>query len=203
MGLHQLLKAVLLRSRGAGAHHGLRGEKGAHLDGQIDPDQHLAGVEDPGIRALDPGQGGHGAGPGHPVCGGGAEEGQVDFHAVHPASVVRLVEHRAAHGAGQLQASLLGLLALETDGAGGIGQLQNIRAGVRDDHLHGLLVEQGGLQDGFKAGHWVAVEFKFHSIPLLVQAFLPIHARELYAPRRSDMSPQAKKGPKDAAQGLG
>ena len=165
--------AKLLNAGGAFTLHPVAeagGPGGEYLDlyGQTHSGEDFSGVQTAGIRRLDPGDGHQPtAAPQAGVfCGAGKSD--TDGHPPEPFGAIGDVEDGAPGGSGHLDPPLLGFFALETYHRFGIHDAQDIRAGVGDNALQGLLLIQGGVQNGIVTVEMGGLTFQLHSVPLLV-----------------------------------
>ena len=161
-----LAQALLVRAGHAAADGPLHRLAGGNVHRQVHPQQHLPGVEGPGLGAAQPGSGQH-----RPPLGeaGGLRltgEGQAHLHPPQATAPLGLVEDGGPHHACHLGHPLPGLLAAEGGLAAYVHNAQNVRAGVGYDALQGLLLAQGHIR------HRVVVDngipFKFHVVRSLV-----------------------------------
>ena len=161
--LHELLHPCLLGVGHAGANAAKHG--GVDLDGhrQIDPHQHLAGVEAAGFRRRHAGDGHDGTLSRHSGGIHPAGEGHGHLQLPHSLLSVGQVEHRGLDTAQDLHPALQHLLTPQAHGASGVADAQDVRAGVRDDHFHRFFVGNGGFQHSLIAAALGPLQFQFHS----------------------------------------
>ena len=119
----------------AAAHRPFRRLTGRDIYRKVHPQQHLPGVEDPGLGAAQPGAGQHrsplGQAGGLRLTG----EGQPHLHPPQAAAPLGLVENHCPHHAGNLGSALPGLLAAQSRLTAHIHNAQDIRAGIGYDAL--------------------------------------------------------------------
>ena len=170
--LTPLAHGVFLRVQHPPAQGLLCGLAGRHVHGQVHPQQHLSGVQRPGLGAAQPGTGQHPALLGEARGLRLTAEGQPHLHPPQPRAPVRLVQNDRPDHAPQLHRPGLDLLAVEHGLAAHVHDAQNIRAGVRDDALQRLLLAQRQLRHRVIALQGVPFKFQFHGrCPLLIPAF--------------------------------
>lgn len=108
------------------------------------PHQDLTGIEQAGLGAQDLGADVEQALPGQAGQLRRGVKGQGGLHALHPARSFGLVEDGDFQQAIEGGLPLPHLLALEQQAGGGIPHLPDVRLGVRDDDLGGLLLLDAG-----------------------------------------------------------
>ena len=146
-GLTELLHPGLALGVYAGAHRLFQRSVPLQLHGDPHPDQYLARIERTGLRPLNPAQRDETAPVVQPGPVHAAAEGDGDIQPADPLFSVRQVQHTCPDGTGDGRMPLRCLPAFQFHPALGIQDTQNIRAGIRYDHLHGLFLKQRGVQN--------------------------------------------------------
>ena len=150
----------------AAAHRPFRRLTGRDIYRKVHPQQHLPGVEDPGLGAAQPWAGQHRSPLGQAGSLRLTGEGQPHLHPPQAAAALGLVEDTGPHHAGDLGSALPGLLAAQHRLTAHIHNAQDIGAGIGYDALQGLLLAQGNLRHRLIADD--GITFKFHGILSLV-----------------------------------
>ena len=148
------------------AYGALTGLAGPDLHSQVHPEQDLSGIQHPGLRPPQAGIGQNG-----PLGGqaGGldlAGEGDAELHMAQTSPRLRQIQHRGAHHAGDGGHSLPGLFSCEARLTAYLNDAQNVRTGIRNDSLLGLLLTDGDICYGLKAVDRISFELKLHNRPL-------------------------------------
>ncbi|CUO80696.1 Uncharacterised protein [Flavonifractor plautii] len=208
--LRHLLHTSFLRSQHSAADVILHRGIDLHTESQIHPDQHLAGVDQPGVCPLYPRQGHHAAQRRQRRVLQSTGKGQFHLHPAYPLFTVREVEQRRPYRAGELHPTILEHLVPQAYHALGIADAKDIRTGIRYNALQCLLAADGCIQYGLIAAPLSPIQFQLHSVPLLVRAVALFHAFcyrtictrwEDYA--RGSCAPDAENGLEYSAQRFG
>ena len=141
------------------AAHPLPGLEGGHIHRQVGPEQHLPGIQSPGLRPTETDAGVDLAllcQPRGLHLGG---EGQSCLHAAQPAPLLRLVKEDGPDASAHRRRPLPGLLPVQCRLSAYRHDAEDVRTGVGHDGLQGLLLAEGPVRRDLPAVDHIPIKF--------------------------------------------